>query len=130
SSSSLMVAVMGLLKEWRRLVVDDYELAQLAYRLERQELGIPGGMQDQYAAAFGGWNFIEFAGAGRVMVNPLRLPMEVLNELEHNLILCFTGDTRVSGGIIADQVGRYQRGEAGNLQGLRRQKELAIEMKN
>lgn len=130
SSSSLMVTVMGLLQEWRRLVVGDYELAQMACTLERQELAIPGGMQDQYAATFGGWNFIEFGANGHVMVNPLRLPQDVINELEHNLLLCFTGDTRTSVGIIDDQVDRYRRGEHLSLNGLRQQKQLAIEMKN
>lgn len=130
SSSSLMVTVMGLMKEWRRLVVSDYELAQLAYTLERKELAIPGGMQDQYAATFGGWNFIEFGSNGHVMVNPLRLPQDVLNELEHNLLLCFTGDTRAGAGIIDDQVDRYRRGEHLNLNALRQQKALAVEMKN
>jgi len=130
SSSSLMVTVMGLIKEWRRLVVGDYELAQLACTLERQELAIPGGMQDQYAATFGGWNFIEFGANGHVMVNPLRLSQDVINELEHNLLLCYTGGSRTSGGIIDDQVDRYRRGEHLSLNGLRRQKALAIEMKN
>ncbi|MGH9476190.1 MAG: hypothetical protein ACRD1C_07645 [Terriglobales bacterium] len=129
SSSSLMVAVMGLMREWQRLSLDEAEVADLAWRLERQELRIPGGMQDQYAAAFGGWNFIEFRGR-EVVVNPLRLPADVRNELEHNLVLCFTGSTRVDDGIIADQTQRYQRGEIGSLDGLRRQKQLAVELKN
>lgn len=130
SSSSLMVTVMGLLKEWRRLVLSDYELARLAHHLERKELGIPGGMQDQYSATFGGWNFIEFGAGGSVMVNPLRLPQDVSNELEHNLVLCFTGETRHAEGIIADQTARFERGEQPSLQALRRQKALAVEMKN
>ncbi|MGH9466343.1 MAG: hypothetical protein ACRD1Y_03210 [Terriglobales bacterium] len=129
SSSSLMVAVMGLLKEWRRLSLDEAAVAEGAWRLEREELGIPGGMQDQYAAAFGGWNFIEF-GRKQVLVNPLRLSADVRNELEHNLVLCFTGDTRVADGILADQTERYKRGEHRSLDGLRRQKQLAVEMKN
>jgi D-glycero-alpha-D-manno-heptose-7-phosphate kinase len=129
SSSSLMVAVMGLIKEWRRLALNEYELAEAAYRLERQELGIPGGMQDQYAAAFGGWNFIEF-GARHVLVNPIRLPDDVRNELEHNLVLCYTGASRASAGIVTDQTERFRRGEKDNLQSLRRQKQLAVEMKN
>lgn len=129
SSSSLMVAVMGLMREWQRLSLDEAAVADLAWRLERQELGIPGGMQDQYAAAFGGWNFIEFRGR-EVLVNPLRLAPGVRNELEHNLVLCFTGSTRVADGIVADQTERYQRGEIASLDGLRRQKQLALEMKN
>lgn len=130
SSSSLMVAVMGLVKDWRGLAINDYEIAHLAYILERQELGIPGGMQDQYAAAFGGWNFIEFGSGGQVMVNPLRLPQDVLNELEHNLVLCFTGACRPGGGVIQDQIERCRRGEGPSLHALRRQKALAVEMKN
>ena len=129
SSSSLMVAVIGLMKEWRRLALGDDEVAAMAYRLERQELAIPGGMQDQYAAAFGGWNFIEF-GPHQVVVNPLRLPRDVVNELEHNLLLCFTGTTRTSDGIIADQSARCLRRERSSLESLRRQKQLAVEMKN
>ncbi|MGH9393074.1 MAG: hypothetical protein ACRD1E_02815 [Terriglobales bacterium] len=129
SSSSLMVTVIGLLKEWQRLVLTDFEVAEMACRLERQELAIPGGMQDQYAAAFGGWNFIEFSGR-QVLVNPLRLPQDVLNELEHNLVLCYTGETRQSESILADQTARYRRGDKASLQSLRRQKALALEMKN
>lgn len=129
SSSSLMVAVMGLMREYRRLSLDEATVAALAWQLERQELGIPGGIQDQYAAAYGGWNFMEFHGR-EVLVNPLRLPLGVRNELEHNLVLCFTGDTRVADGIVADQTARYQRGEHRSLDSLRRQKQLAVEMKN
>ncbi|MGH9413708.1 MAG: hypothetical protein ACRD0Y_08195 [Terriglobales bacterium] len=129
SSSSLMVAVMGLMREYRRLSLDEATVADLAWHLEREELGIPGGMQDQYAAAYGGWNFIEFSGR-RALVNPLRLPAGVRNELEHNLVLCFTGDTRVADGILADQTDRYRRGDHRSLDSLRRQKQLAVEMKN
>lgn len=129
SSSSLMVAVVGLMKEFRALSLTDYEVANLAYQLERHEVGIQGGMQDQYAAAFGGWNFIEFY-EDQVIVNPLRLSQDVINELEHNLLLCFTGGTHVSGRIIEDQVQRYRMGDPQNVASLRRQKQLAVEMKN
>jgi D-glycero-alpha-D-manno-heptose-7-phosphate kinase len=128
ASSSLMVAVMGLLREWRRLAINEHELAALAYGLEREELGIPGGMQDQYAAAFGGWNFIEFNGAD-VVVNPLRPPADVQHELEHNLVLCFTGAPRAAHSIFRDQQERCARGDPESLAALRRQKELALEMK-
>src|SRR5262249_191529 len=100
-----------------------------AYIIERKDVGIEGGMQDQYAATFGGCNFIEFFG-NQVIVNPLRLSQDVVNELEHNLLLCFTGRTHVSGHIIEDQTARYKRGDPSNLEGLRRQKSLASEMKN
>ena len=129
SSSSLMVTLVGLLKEFNNLPLTDYEIAHLAYVIERKEIGIDGGLQDQYAATFGGCNYIEFQG-DQVIVNPLRLSQDVVNELEHNLLLCFTGRTHMSGHIIEDQTARYNRGEFDNLEGLRRQKALAGEMKN
>jgi D-glycero-alpha-D-manno-heptose-7-phosphate kinase len=94
-----------------RLPVTDYEIADLAYRVERHDLGIKGGLQDQYAATFGGFNFIEFADE-HVIVNPLRIGSDTINELEHNMLLCFTGKTRVSDRIIDDQTERYRGGDA------------------
>jgi D-glycero-alpha-D-manno-heptose-7-phosphate kinase len=128
SSSSVMVALVGLLKEFKRLPLGDYEVADLAYVIERNELGIRGGLQDQYAATFGGFNFIEFL-ADRVIVNPLRMPQDTINELEHNLLLCYTGRTRLSARIIEDQVARYASGELETLSGMRRLKDIAVEMK-
>jgi D-glycero-alpha-D-manno-heptose-7-phosphate kinase len=128
SSSTLMVAVVGLLKDFKGLSLTDYEIAELAYTLERRELGIKGGLQDQYSATFGGFNFIEFRD-DHVIVNPLRISQDTVNELEHNLLLCFTGTTRLSGSIIDDQTERYQRNEQGTVDGLRSQKQLAVEMK-
>ena len=72
SSSSMMVTLIGLLREYHSLPLSDYEVARLAYVVERQELGLKGGMQDQYASTFGGFNFIEFA-SDHVIVNPLRI---------------------------------------------------------
>jgi D-glycero-alpha-D-manno-heptose-7-phosphate kinase len=129
SSSTLMVALVGLLKEFNNMPLTDYEIAHLAYIIERKELGIKGGQQDQYAASFGGFNFIEFL-KDRVIVNPLKMSRDVINELEHNLLLCYTGRTRLSAKIIDDQVGRYERGEEETLNGMRQLKEIAVEMKN
>jgi D-glycero-alpha-D-manno-heptose-7-phosphate kinase len=129
SSSSLMVCLVGLLREFKALSLNDYETAKLAYQIEREHLGVKGGMQDQYAAAFGGFNFIEFY-QDRVIVNPLRISRDTINELEHNLLLCYTGRSRVSDGIIADQVGRYKSKDEDAIAGLRQQKQLAFEMKN
>jgi D-glycero-alpha-D-manno-heptose-7-phosphate kinase len=129
SSSSLMICLVGLLREFKSLTLSDYETARLAYDIERQQLRIQGGMQDQYASAFGGFNFIEFY-SNRVIVNPLRISRDTINELEHNLLLCYTGSPHVSGGIIADQVGRYESGVEDAITGLRLQKDLAFEMKN
>lgn len=129
SSSTVMVALVGLLKEFKNMPLTDYEIANLAYIIERKELGIKGGLQDQYAATFGGFNFIEFL-KDRVIVNPLKISQDVINELEHNLLLCYTGRTRLSAKIIDDQVGRYERGEEETLKGMRKLKEIATEMKN
>lgn len=129
SSSALMVALVGLLKELRGLPLTDYEIAQMAYQIEREDVCIKGGFQDQYASTFGGFNFIEFY-KDRIIVNPLRVPADVVNELGHNLVLCYTGTTRRSDRIIEDQTIRFVRREQSTLDGLREQKSLAVDMKN
>jgi len=129
SSSAMMVALVGLLKEFRKMPLTDYEIANLAYIIERKDLDIRGGMQDQYAVTFGGFNYIEFL-KDRVIVNPLRMSQDVLNELEHNLILCYTGKTRIADNIINEQVGRYKKRDNECLTGMKRLKEIAVEMKN
>ncbi|MDO9356128.1 MAG: GHMP kinase [Solirubrobacteraceae bacterium] len=129
SSSAVMVALIGLLKDYHRLALDDYEIAHMAWQLEREELGIRGGLQDQYAAAFGGFNFIEM-GADQVVVNPLRIKPDVVHELEHNMLLAFTGRTRSGDHIIEDQSARLAEHDSEALAGLRMQKELAVSMKN
>lgn len=128
SSSTMMVALVGLLRDFYRIPLDQYEVADLAHGIERLDLQIGGGLQDHYAAAFGGFNFIEFGE--RVIVNPLRVPESTINELELSLLLCFTGVTRESANIIADQTGRVMSAEADTLSGLRAQKQLAVEMKS
>lgn len=129
SSSTVMVALVGLLKEYHHLSLTDYEVASLAHRIEREDLGIKGGLQDHYAATFGGFNYIEFNGDG-VLVNPLRIPEDTIHELEHNMLLCYTGMTRASHAIIEDQTARMVGGKADTLEGLRMQRELAVEMKD
>lgn len=129
ASSAMMVALVGALKEYGTLPLTDYEIADLACHIEREELGIQGGLQDQYAAAFGGCNFIEFL-ADRVIVNPLKVSADVINELQYNLLLAYTGTMRLSGHIIEDQVGRYERREPDTMQALRELKDLTIQMKN
>jgi D-glycero-alpha-D-manno-heptose-7-phosphate kinase len=129
SSSSMMVTLIGLLREYHTLPLSEYEVARLAYVVERQELGLKGGMQDQYAATFGGFNFIEFA-SDHVIVNPLRIDSSTLNELEMNLLLVYTGQTRLSDNIIEDQTQRFEHSDEDAVAGLRMQKELAVEMKN
>jgi D-glycero-alpha-D-manno-heptose-7-phosphate kinase len=129
SSSTVMVTLIGLLKEYHHLALTDYEIADMAFNLERGDLGIKGGLQDQYAATFGGFNFMEMDGE-RVVVNPLRISDEVVNELEHNMLLCYTGRTRRSDHIIEDQTSRFVDRDEHALAGLRMQKRLAVEMKD
>jgi D-glycero-alpha-D-manno-heptose-7-phosphate kinase len=129
SSSALVVALVSLVKAFKNVPLTDYEIAELAYVIERKELGIQGGLQDQYASAFGGFNFTEFY-KDRVIVNSLRISQGTINELEHNCLLCFTGTTRQSDQIIADQTQRYTSHNTETIEGLRQQKELAMEMKN
>lgn len=128
SSSTMMVAMVALLREHYGLPLSDYEVAHLAFVTERQDLGIKGGLQDHYAATFGGFNFIEFGD--RVIVNPLRIKDDTVNELQANLLLCYTGTTRQSTRIIDDQTSRVTRGSVDTLEGLRAQKELAVAMKS
>jgi D-glycero-alpha-D-manno-heptose-7-phosphate kinase len=128
SSSAMAVTLIGLLKEFRNLQLTDYEIAGLACSIEREDMGIKGGLQDQYGTTFGGFNLIEF-GADRVIVNPLRIAPDALLELEQCLLLCYTGIARTADHIIDDQTERFEQNDETALEGLRRQKELAIEMK-
>jgi D-glycero-alpha-D-manno-heptose-7-phosphate kinase len=128
SSSALVVALIGVMSEWLRRPMPDYDAAELAYRIERVDLGLAGGRQDQYASAFGGFNFIEFT-AGGTIVNPLRIRTDVLNELEYRLLLCYMGQTRQSARIIERQTAAYRAGEPPVVEALRRLKSETLEMK-
>ncbi len=129
SSSALVVAMLAAVAAHAREPVTPYELAGRAYTVERVDLRQAGGMQDQYAAAFGGFNFIEFLGQDRVVVNPLRIDPNVENELHGSLLLCDTRMTRRSGGILKRQVEGYTSGRAESLRSLARIKELTVELK-
>ena len=128
SSSTLVTALVGLLRTWIREPLTNYEIAELTYTIEREDLKIAGGRQDQYAATFGGFNFIEFDRA-QVIVNPLRIRREVANELEYSMLLCYTGATRLSAHIVENQTRSYIAGSAPVVASLDRMKDLAIEMK-
>ena len=128
SSSTLVVALIGAMAEWAGRPMSGYEVAELAYRIERVDMGLSGGRQDQYAAAFGGFNFIEFH-ADATVVNPLRIRPEVLNELEYRLLLCYMGQTRQSARIIERQTASYRQGRRPVVQALHRLKRETLEMK-
>jgi D-glycero-alpha-D-manno-heptose-7-phosphate kinase len=129
TSSALVVALIGVLKHWKNIPLTLYETAELAYYIERVELQIKGGKQDQYAATFGGFNFIEYTGT-RTIVNPLRIREDILNELEYRLLLCYTGKRKLNAGIIEEQVSNYKQGRKEVVKSLDEVKELAIAMKN
>jgi len=129
SSSTLVVALIGVLKHWHGLPLTHYEIADLAYGIERKDLGIQGGKQDQYSAVFGGFSFMEFSRSG-VIVNPLRIDPETINELEYNLLLCYTGKRRLSAKIIQSQVEAYEKKDPDVLAAMDEMKSLTISMKN
>ncbi|MCL4499484.1 MAG: GHMP kinase [Chloroflexi bacterium] len=129
SSSTMVVCLIGLFRDWLKRPLTDYETAELAYEVERVDLGIKGGMQDQYAATFGGFNFIEFYDKS-VVVNPLRIKPDVLNELNYRLLLCYTGRTRLSAHILERQTSSYVSKQERVVNALDALKELTIEMKN
>ena len=129
SSSGLVVAMLAAVAEHNHTPMTPYELARRAYEVERKDLRQAGGLQDQYACTFGGFNFIEFFGEDRVVVNPLRIPAEVSNELHGSLLLCYTGMTRKSGGILRRQVEGYVSGRRESLQALERIKGLTLDLK-
>jgi len=129
SSSTVVVALIGLFKQWMSLPLTNYEMADLAYQIERIDLGFKGGKQDQYAATFGGFNFIEFHKDATI-VNSLRIPLDILNELNYNLLLCYTGKTRLSARIIDTQVEKYICQESEVIRAMDELKQIAIALKN
>ena len=128
-SASMTIAVIGALAEMLGRRLGKYEIAELAYAVERSDLGISGGRQDQYTTAFGGFNLIEFSKE-RVVVNPLRIDKDILNDLEEHLMLCYTGRTRFSAGLIKKQEGMYRDGRAETVAGLGELRRVAYDMKD
>jgi len=129
SSSTLLIAVLGAFSEWLKLPLGEYDIAKLAYEIEREDLAMAGGKQDQYAAAFGGVNFMEFSENGKVVVNPLRIKESVLNELSNNLILFNTQTSRISSEIIEKQQARVKEGKNNSVEAMHEIKRLAVLMK-
>jgi D-glycero-alpha-D-manno-heptose-7-phosphate kinase len=130
SSSTLVVVMIRAFVELLKIPLDDYSIANLAYRIERVECGLQGGRQDQYSAAFGGFNFMEFYAEERTVVNPLRIKNWVICELEASLVLFFTGVSRESAHIIADQSGNVKSGSTDAIDamhGLKREAQLMKE---
>jgi len=127
-SSTITVSMLGAFAEWLRLPLGEYDMARLAYDIERVDLKMAGGKQDQYAATFGGFNFMEFY-ADRVIVNPLRIRKEYRNELEFNMLLYYTGTSRLSARIIEKQSSEFKKKSTKSVEAAHKVKEQAIRMK-
>lgn len=129
SSSALMVALVEAFRARYALPLGRYEIAHLAWEIERIDLGLAGGRQDQYAAAFGGVNFIEFLPDDRVIVNPLRLVPGAIEEIESSIVVCFTGQSRSSHDIIVQQTSGVSSADAQAIEAMHQLKTDAHEMK-
>lgn len=128
SSASAFVALIGLFNHKGKMT--NYEIAEIAYKLEREELKVKGGRQDQYAAVFGGLNFIEFKGGDFVKVSELRIKKDHLLELEKNLILTYVSERNSSGDIISEQTKSYIEKKKETLEGLNTTKELTEKVRD
>lgn len=130
SSSTMVVAIIKAFVEWLNLPLGDYEIAHLAYEIEREDLKLSGGKQDQFSATFGGFNLMEFFSENKVIVNPLKVKRWIKNEIENSLVLYYTGTSRESAKIIDDQVSNVKNKTEKSLEGMHELKKSAIEMKN
>jgi len=108
-SSTMIVAMISTIANWLEKDMTKYEMAQLSYRLEREDIGLEGGKQDQYAAVFGGFNYIKLDKTG-VQVKPANISEDVANELQSRSVLCFTKITRDSADVIRSQKESFKKG--------------------
>ena len=129
TSSTLVVAIVGAFVEMLKLPLGDYDIAHLAYSIERDDLQLAGGKQDQYAATFGGVNFMEFYDGDKVIVNPLRIRTEYMHELANNLVLYFTATSRESATIIKEQVKNVNEKNEKSIEAMHLLKEQSKRMK-
>ena len=129
SSSTMVVCILKAFVEWQNLPMGDYEIARMAYEIERIDLGLSGGKQDQYAAAFGGFNYMEFHKDDVVIVNPLRIKRWIVDELESSMVLYYTGASRSSAAIIDEQKKNTSSGNQIAIEAMHRIKQSSVNMK-
>ncbi len=129
SSSTLVVAILGAFTEWLKLPLGEYDIAHLAYEIERKDLALAGGRQDQYAATFGGFNFMEFYKDEKVIVNPLRIRKKIVTELQNNIVLFYTGTSRDSASIIEKQSSAIKSNSQEAIEATHKVKEQSVKMK-
>ena len=129
TSSTMVVAILKAFVEWYSLPLGDYEIARLAYEIERKDLQLSGGKQDQYAATFGGFNYMEFLKDDMVIVNPLKVKRWIIDELEASIVLYFTGRSRSSAAIIDEQKKNTSSGNTRSIEAMHRIKQSAVDMK-
>jgi len=129
TSSTMVVCILKCFAEWMGIPLGDYELARLAYEIERKDLLLSGGKQDQYAAAFGGFNFMEFLPSDLVIVNPLRVKDWIVEELEASMLLYFTGRSREGAAIIEQQQQATRSGQNEAVEAMHRIKQSAVDLK-
>jgi len=130
TSSTLVVAILGAFTEWLKLPLGRYDLAHYAYEIERIDLKMAGGKQDQYAATFGGVNFMEFLPDDRVIVNPLRIDQDILQEWAINTVLFYTDQQHCSAKIIEEQAQNVKKQNSASLEAMHNVKKEAFRMKN
>jgi D-glycero-alpha-D-manno-heptose-7-phosphate kinase len=127
-SSALVTACVAALAMLEGATLSPGQVAHMSHAIERDDLGIAGGWQDQYAAAFGGFNLIEF-GAQDVAVLPLDLTDETRRDLRAHLLLCYTGAVRTDMGLIDTQIRMYEEGREDTIVGMKRLHAMAYEMR-
>lgn len=128
SSGAIGSMIVSLIAQLQKRRLSRHQVADIAIEVERVQLGIPGGKQDQFASVFGGFNFMEFQ-KGQSVINSLRIDPMIVRELEYHLLLVYTKKTHYSGDLIKAQVDLYHDKDAAHLEGLHALKALAGNMK-